>query len=1192
MAEYIISSGESSNGIILENDTMTVLDGGIATDTTVNSFGRLYVHSGGTANSTMVNYNGRLNVSSGGTANSTTVNKGGSIEVRSGGTANSTTVNPYGYIDISSGGTATEIVENGGHVSFDNGANVMFAPNTFTGAVLENWCEATLHSGTTANSTTVNSNGYLYVSSGGTANSTTVSSGGNLIVSSGGIANSTTVNGGALTVSNGGTANSTTVNDWGYLLISSGGMANSTTINGGDLYISSEGTANSTTVNGGALTVSNGGTANSTTVKSNGRMYISIGGTANSTTVNGGRLTISSGGTATNIIENGGYVDIANGAVVTFTPVTMSEVVLSNASGTIHSNTTAISAMIESGGRLNVYEKGYTDSTTIFSGGIMELFEGGSANHAIIKLGGQLNLSSGATATKATVYSNGVLRISSGATATGVVAASGARMELYAASNTLIGGTSGGKVFEIKDGNVSDFAFENGILNVQDKGNVQALTVGSGGSLTISNGNAADIAIKTQGLFQLSSGTASNVEIESGGTLSVTKGGKLAGIINITKGARVTMSADSELHFDITALTPDKSIAIVNDLSLITGSPDYTFISSDAQIQGKYILARGASSFTGAITIKTQNDDFLGILGVGESFNTSNASYSLSLTSGELALEIGTIKPIITLTGNNTTPVQKATLTASTEPGIDIYFSTDNDQWMKYTGEIAVTDNGTYYFKATDADGNIGTNWICFNNIDKTAPEKPTASATPATITNGDVSVSAVFSNEVTVREYSLDGQTWQEYTKAVTMTENGNVYFRGTDEAGNVSEVTTFEVKNIDKIAPEKPTATADVTEYTSGSVNVTATFSEDSVVKQYSLNGQTWRTYTQAITFSSNGTVSFRGRDEAGNLSEVTIYNVENIFKAPPSKPVVSADITTLTNSDVLVNAWFSYDAVVREYSLDGKTWAEYTEPIRFTKNGSVSFRGKNVAGNESEVAVYEVTNIDKTPPEKPVATADVTEPTNMDVLVTATFSEDSVVKQYSFDCENWGTYPGGVLVGTNLSVYFRGIDAAGNASEAASYEVTNVDRSAPVITLTGDNQTPASEVLLTAETDDGSALYYCVDDSGWKEYTETITVTANGSYSFRATDAAGNTAISEILFANIKITTPVNLVGTADGVSWEYPAGADLYVVNLSTDDFGQVFRWLTDTTAQDLYELPGGTYQWRVMVFDDGEDWAVG
>ena len=321
----------------------------------------------------------------------------------------------------------------------------------------------------------------------------------------------------------------------------------------------------------------------------------------------------------------------------------------------------------------------------------------------------------------------------------------------------------------------------------------------------------------------------------------------------------------------------------------------------------------------------------------------------------------------------------------------------------------------------------------------------------------------------------------------------------------------------------------------------------------------------------------------------------NVEAPDTTAPTVSNIQASTTELTNQDVVLTADFADDVELASslYKL-GETgeWSEYGNGVTVTTNTTVYFKAVDAAGNESEVAVYEVTNIDKTPPEKPVATADVTEPTNMDVLVTATFSEDSVVKQYSFDCENWGTYPGGVLVGTNLSVYFRGIDAAGNVSESAEYEVTNVDRSAPVITLTGDNQTPATEALLTAETDDGSALYYCVDDSGWKQYTETLTVTANGSYSFRATDAAGNTAISEILFANIIITAPVNLVGTANGVSWEYPAGADLYVVNLSTDDFEHVFRWLTDTTAQDLYELPGGTYQWRVMVFDDGEDWAVG
>jgi len=42
---YTISSGETSDGIILTNNSMSVLNGGTATNTTVNSFGYLTVSS-------------------------------------------------------------------------------------------------------------------------------------------------------------------------------------------------------------------------------------------------------------------------------------------------------------------------------------------------------------------------------------------------------------------------------------------------------------------------------------------------------------------------------------------------------------------------------------------------------------------------------------------------------------------------------------------------------------------------------------------------------------------------------------------------------------------------------------------------------------------------------------------------------------------------------------------------------------------------------------------------------------------------------------------------------------------------------------------------------------------------------------------------------------------------------------------
>ena len=167
MAHYVIFSGDSRDGISLEYiDSMTVLSGGIVTNTTnndgtirleggtatttiINDRGGMYVSSGGIANNTTINDLGRLVVSSGGMGNNTIVNSG-DVCVRSGGVANSTTVNQYGYMDVSSGGIV--------------------------------------------NNTTINDLGSMWISSGGTANNTTVYSNGGLKVYYGGTANNATVN--------------------------------------------------------------------------------------------------------------------------------------------------------------------------------------------------------------------------------------------------------------------------------------------------------------------------------------------------------------------------------------------------------------------------------------------------------------------------------------------------------------------------------------------------------------------------------------------------------------------------------------------------------------------------------------------------------------------------------------------------------------------------------------------------------------------------------------------------------------------------------------------------------------------------------------------------------------------------------------------------------------------------------------
>ena len=103
-------------------------------------------------------------------------------------------------------------------------------------------------------------------------------------------------------------------------------------------------------------------------------------------------------------------------------------------------------------------------------------------------------------------------------------------------------------------------------------------------------------------------------------------------------------------------------------------------------------------------------------------------------------------------------------------------------------------------------------------------------------------------------------------------------MYFRGVDEAGNISTVKSIKVANIDRTAPAAPTVKAS-TANAAKNITVTATFSADSAKKQYSTDGKNWKTYSKALSVDKNGTYYFRGIDAAGNVSKVKSVKVANI-------------------------------------------------------------------------------------------------------------------------------------------------------------------------------------------------------------------------------------------------------------------------------------------------------------------------
>ena len=193
-----VHSGTTATNTTVNSDGLLDVLDGIAYDTMVNG-GTMHVFYG-TANSAVVNDGGYLAIEPDGIANSVTVNSNGTINIMTGASVNSATVNPGGHLDILSGGTATGVVENGGDVYDEDGAEVTFLPNTFSGVALTGGKNATVHSGTIANDTVVNSDSILLVYSSGFANGVTVNRDGKLWIYERGLVN-------GLTVSSGGELN-------------------------------------------------------------------------------------------------------------------------------------------------------------------------------------------------------------------------------------------------------------------------------------------------------------------------------------------------------------------------------------------------------------------------------------------------------------------------------------------------------------------------------------------------------------------------------------------------------------------------------------------------------------------------------------------------------------------------------------------------------------------------------------------------------------------------------------------------------------------------------------------------------------------------------------------------------------------------------------------------------------------------
>lgn len=404
--------------------------------------------------------------------------------------------------------------------------------------------------------------------------------------------------------------------------------------------------------------------------------------------------------------------------------------------------------------------------------------------------------------------------------------------------------------------------------------------------------------------------------------------------------------------------------------------------------------------------------------------------------------------------------------------------------------------NGSFTFTATDLAGNTSEKTVTIDNIDKVAPEAGVEYSTTSPI-NTDVVATIKASEEVSYTNLDELPETilFNEEDETLTFTENGTFELKFVDRAGNPGSV-PVSVENIDKTAPVG-SLTFSTTDWTNEDVTVTVKTTEpvdftnlDSLSETVTFEEVNDTTYN--LTFSENESVTLEFKDPAGNTGEVEI-NVANIDKVAPTAEV-DYSATKPTNQDVVVTITPSEEVTILNN--------EGSPSITFKENGEFEFLFVDRAGNTGTAKVS-VQNIDKVAPVITISEYS-TEWTNKDITVTASMNEEGALNKESYTFTENGSFE------------FVAEDLAGNVTRH-TVQITNIDKVKPEITVKPHN---------TEWTNQDITVEVTMNEEGSLN-TTSHTFTENGTFTFIATDRAGNVTELPVTISNIDKLAPEIIV-----------------------------------------------------------------
>ncbi len=198
-------------------------------------------------------------------------------------------------------------------------------------------------------------------------------------------------------------------------------------------------------------------------------------------------------------------------------------------------------------------------------------------------------------------------------------------------------------------------------------------------------------------------------------------------------------------------------------------------------------------------------------------------------------------------------------------------------------------------------------------------------SYTPQGQTNGPVIVTISYPTQTSgTDEYSLDGNTWQAYTGPISILQNGIVYAR--QEANG-----KIETLNISNIIEAKITMEKNIEAPTAGPIEVVINYETTAIgtVNEYSINGNTWQTYTGPINVTQNNTTVYARIREISTNTNFAQEQMEitNIIENPQYESRITftkePDTQMADEVKVTINYETNIENPIYEYKIGNGSW-----------------------------------------------------------------------------------------------------------------------------------------------------------------------------------------------------------------------------------------------------------------------------